>query len=727
MLVKEVQASKAGCWNTSIIIESPENFNTYEVTAECVDNNGKTMNVSGSVTYRVGEPSIYKFTMGYNEHNVDKAVDLLADVSTPPIIYFMPGKEFKFELKFTNSEAIKDLYVTSTRNNITKYIEAIYNEDTDTFIANGFFDESNYNYVPGIISYEYNRNTPDIKVSESFDWTPFIDVLPNGVVENIEIKENTDTDYRTTIDLGEFIDELEGVTVDTLISIYDEKTHGDLGTWMGIIEGSTKILSYITYSEDGKEIKVDIDTSDPKTWIAIVRDISGDKVIKYTLDMGMKYTTDIDKYKSLANVSNVLSGVNKVASYAYKYYSIEKDMDKLRDEVYKGTYASETEFNKALERVDNLESDQKMFVLMMLMLPMIVAGAAVSSGPAIVFTAILGCYSAAAALAWQLRKGQIKGEKYKPRPIVDPSGYVYDIASKERLEGVTTTAYCILYDESEDFWENKPADDVYATIWDASEYNQMNPLKTNIDGKYAWDVPECWWRVKYEKEGYETTWSEWLPVPPPQLEVNIGMTTTETPEVKDVVIVGNTATVEFTQYVDVSTVNATNIIIKDGNSTVNGTWSAVDAEEYVKDTSKLIARRFVFTANSELEGNYSISIDKVINYAGIAMKSAYNKSEKPDVHEHSYTSTIVPATCTSNGKVVYTCGCNYSYIEVIPATGHSFTDGQSKCNNCDYNKADSCGCNCHKGGISKIIFKIILIFQKIFKKNKQCTCGVYHY
>ena len=40
---------------------------------------------------------------------------------------------------------------------------------------------------------------------------------------------------------------------------------------------------------------------------------------------------------------------------------------------------------------------------------------------------------------------------------------------------------------------------------------------------YAWDVPEGWWRVKYEKSGYETVWSEWLPVPPPQTNVNIGM------------------------------------------------------------------------------------------------------------------------------------------------------------------------------------------------------------
>ena len=41
--------------------------------------------------------------------------------------------------------------------------------------------------------------------------------------------------------------------------------------------------------------------------------------------------------------------------------------------------------------------------------------------------------------------------------------------------------------------------------------------------KYAWDVPEGWWRVKYEKEGYDTVWSDWMPVPPVQENVNIGM------------------------------------------------------------------------------------------------------------------------------------------------------------------------------------------------------------
>ena len=50
---------------------------------------------------------------------------------------------------------------------------------------------------------------------------------------------------------------------------------------------------------------------------------------------------------------------------------------------------------------------------------------------------------------------------------------------------------------------------------------------TNGDGKYAWDVPEGWWRVKYEKTGYETTWSEWMTVPPLQTEVNVGLISTD--------------------------------------------------------------------------------------------------------------------------------------------------------------------------------------------------------
>lgn len=110
------------------------------------------------------------------------------------------------------------------------------------------------------------------------------------------------------------------------------------------------------------------------------------------------------------------------------------------------------------------------------------------------------------------------------RWAIDPGGYVYDITTGERLPGVTTTVYWIPFDGSDGYWDAQPDDGEYGVLWNASEYSQLNPLTTDADGNYAWDVPEGWWRVCYEKNGYETAWSGWLAVPPPQTEVNIGMT-----------------------------------------------------------------------------------------------------------------------------------------------------------------------------------------------------------
>ena len=43
------------------------------------------------------------------------------------------------------------------------------------------------------------------------------------------------------------------------------------------------------------------------------------------------------------------------------------------------------------------------------------------------------------------------------------------------------------------------------------------------------------------------------------------------------------------------------------------------------------------------------------------------------------------------------------------------------------NPSANCSCACHKKGIVKLFFKIKLFFQKIFKKNRVCKCGVNHY
>ena len=99
-------------------------------------------------------------------------------------------------------------------------------------------------------------------------------------------------------------------------------------------------------------------------------------------------------------------------------------------------------------------------------------------------------------------------------PIGDPSGYVFEGIESNRLEGVTTTLY--------------RADDENGTnarFWDAEAYDQKNPLTTDTEGKYLWMVPNGWWQVRYQLEGYEAAESEWMVVPPVRTEVNQNLVT----------------------------------------------------------------------------------------------------------------------------------------------------------------------------------------------------------
>ena len=124
-----------------------------------------------------------------------------------------------------------------------------------------------------------------------------------------------------------------------------------------------------------------------------------------------------------------------------------------------------------------------------------------------------------------LNASESAGAMFNFRWNIDPSGYVYDAETKEPLPSVKTTLYCIEKPAGVDdsFFETAPDAAQTGTLWDASEWDQDNPLTTDEDGFYAWEVPEGWWRVKYELDGYETAWSDWLPVPPPQTDVNIGL------------------------------------------------------------------------------------------------------------------------------------------------------------------------------------------------------------
>ncbi|MGN0802292.1 MAG: RHS repeat domain-containing protein [Candidatus Faecivicinus sp.] len=125
------------------------------------------------------------------------------------------------------------------------------------------------------------------------------------------------------------------------------------------------------------------------------------------------------------------------------------------------------------------------------------------------------------------------------RPTIDPSGYVYEGVSSARLEGVTATLY---------FKPTLETPDGQAAVWNAGDYSQINPLITDAEGKYAWMVNTGWYKVVYEKQGYETAESEWLPVPPVQTGVNISMTSYEAPEVVEAALTGERVRIAFDRF-----------------------------------------------------------------------------------------------------------------------------------------------------------------------------------
>ena len=152
-------------------------------------------------------------------------------------------------------------------------------------------------------------------------------------------------------------------------------------------------------------------------------------------------------------------------------------------------------------------------------------------------------------------------------PIHDPSGYVYEAVTSNRLQDVVATVY---YQEN-----GQPVQ------WDAEDFSQVNPIVTDKTGLYRWDVPQGMWQVRFEKDGYETTQTEWLPVPPPQMEINMPMSQAVSPVVTDAIGMESGITLTFSKYLKPETATASSMTAtkEESSISVDGDTEMVNLEE----------------------------------------------------------------------------------------------------------------------------------------------------
>lgn len=207
---------------------------------------------------------------------------------------------------------------------------------------------------------------------------------------------------------------------------------------------------------------------------------------------------------------------------------------------------------------------------------------------------------------------------------IDPSGYVYEGVPSNRIQGVTATCY---YKETvEDMYGDLHENIV---LWDAAEYAQENPLFTDEDGFYRWDVPQGLWQVKFEKEGYVTTYSDWLPVPPPQLDVNIAMVQNRQPNVNPPTVLEDGVIFEFDKFMMSEDLNTDNIKVAFGGTPVSGVIEFLDKEEAYEDGPEYASKvKFKITDETVLNSSKDIDLDVqagVRSYAGANMQNPYHQ------------------------------------------------------------------------------------------------------
>ena len=207
--------------------------------------------------------------------------------------------------------------------------------------------------------------------------------------------------------------------------------------------------------------------------------------------------------------------------------------------------------------------------------------------------------------------------------VMDPSGYVYEAVATNRIEGVTAT--CFYKETVEDMYG-----DLHENIvkWDAAEYAQENPLFTDENGMYRWDVPNGLWQVKFEKKGYETTYSEWLPVPPPQLDINIAMKQNHQPNVKAARAYEDAVEMEFDKYMMPELLTTENIMVMQNGTAVEGTVELLNEEVSYEGESDTFASKIRFNAAQPFtEEEITLIVNnRVKSYAGIRMQDNYQQT-----------------------------------------------------------------------------------------------------
>ena len=684
--VGTASSDKAGNWSADITLNGEADKTTHSIVAKLyAGTEDEVCTEEKLVSYDTEHVELVQFDMYYNNHKNTK-MDLLEYMEGDRRrISFNPARAFTFVVKLSDSTKVKNVSIVSTKANGTDKMKATYNPDNDTWVASGHFPNHK---IPGNLSVCFSDNEPFVYDPEA-DYMMTeeeAELLPDSM-KNAEVKveQNIETSTYDVFAAVLKLDNKENTEIDFKverkeIEILDDDTSMELlpkSARLGSMTGDTKeeleqqgFMQMETTDEDYDyyvKFGVDENGNIQQEIYKYPKGYNGNAVAEhFVTEVAKEAINNIDDITGLDVLTGGYSYVSDVIDY-------QKKVDSVRESI-ENSNMSEAERAQKLAKLEKLDDIHTWYNLEKAIVFIITTAAAVSGAfiPGLIVG--MGMAYVSSMLDPLFDELLLMLLDLELDWLIDPSGYVYEAVPSNRLEGVKTTIY---YKD-----ENGKS-----VLWNAEDYGQKNPLYTDVGGTYAWDVLEGEWQVKYELDGYEVGYSEWLPVPPIQLDVNEGMISLKAPEVELTELYESYAVITFDKYMKVSAMSADGVlqVIDENGNVVDAVVETLDEEKNPEGVALARSYKLVFE-DAVISGSGTLKVSKdAESYADVQMEDAFEetlnvkssiKNLDVTIPEEILTGNTVtiPVAFTQEGNTEYTVKASTSMADIAEVISVSEID-----------------------------------------------------
>ena len=279
--------------------------------------------------------------------------------------------------------------------------------------------------------------------------------------------------------------------------------------------------------------------------------------------------------------------------------------------------------------------------------------------------------------------------------VYDPSGFAYEAVLSNPVEGAKMTLYYADYNDSGEYIQEGETEKYDSAVMkqhdDYFYLKQDNPIYTDSQGYYRWDVPTGLWYVTADADGYLTGNSNadkaatvtanginWLPVLPPQLEVNIPLVNNDPPEVEEMTVAPDGVYIRFSKYLDETKLVKENFALSDSNNNntpIDFTLELLDSEQAPDNIdygdgveAPYYTRTVLLKADLALSSEVTVGISSNIqSYAGTSMEQKYEEigtvaakqtvaapTANPESGKVKKNSAVTLTTETDGARIYYT-------------------------------------------------------------------------